>query len=512
MDKNLVISPAPHIFSTNTTQKVMLNVIIALLPTLVASGIIFGFQAIFLTLVTVASCVGFEHLYTCIMKKPSSVDDLSAVVTGILLAFNLPSTLPWYMAIIGAFVAIVIVKMIFGGLGYNFANPAIVSRLVLTVSFTSAMTAWTFPENGISALATATPLGADLFGGSQTMLTLFLGNHGGVLGETCAVTLILGGLYLIFTKTISAIIPASYIGTVAVLSVLAGENALMQVLSGGLLLGAFFMATDYVTSPFTRKGKLVFGICLGIITCGIRFFANSAEGVAFSILIMNLFVPYINDLTRQKVLGCKKPKKVKKAKAVKETVVEEITEQTEPVEKVNFLKANFDTVVKPIIVMVCICVVISLALGATNLVTTPIIEETNRKIANEGRFALIPEAEDFTEVTSDVENIVDIYTSTNEVGTVITSIGKGYGGPITVMVALDNDGKVVAVNVMSHTETPGKGEVIEEPSFTDQFIGNDNDTFNASEIDAVAGSTVSSKAVISAVDTAISAYATEVAK
>ncbi|MEG2054308.1 MAG: RnfABCDGE type electron transport complex subunit D [Oscillospiraceae bacterium] len=322
LDNNLLVTASPHILAKASTQKIMGNVIIALLPTVVASGLIFGARAIALVAITVAACVGFEFLYTMVMKKPSTVGDLSAVVTGILLAFNLPPTLPLYMAIIGAFVAIVIVKMLFGGLGFNFANPAIVARIVLAVSFTSAMTSYIFPANGIDALAGATPMAAELFGGNKTLFVLLLGNHGGVLGETCAITLILGGLYLIFTKTISAVIPVAYIGTVAVLSMIFGQNALMQILSGGLLLGAIFMATDYVTSPFTFNGRLIFGIGLGVITCGIRFFATSPEGVSFAILIMNLLVPYINDFTRQKVLGAKKRQKVLAEKKPKKVLAE----------------------------------------------------------------------------------------------------------------------------------------------------------------------------------------------
>lgn len=328
MSKILNVSTAPHITSKATTAKLMGNVIIALLPTVIASGIIFGMNAIMLILITVAACIGFEFLYCLIAKKPNSVGDLSAVVTGILLAFNLPSTLPWYMAIIGAFVAIVIVKQMFGGIGYNFANPAIVARIVLAVSFTAQMTNWVYPDNGIDALASATPLAATLYGGNKTLITLLIGNHAGVLGETCAITLILGGVYLIATKTISAMIPLSYIGTVAVISMLAGENALMQILSGGLLLGAFFMATDYVTSPFTLKGKLVFGIGLGIITCAIRFWANSAEGVSYAILIMNLLVPYINVLCRQKPLGLKHtPSEPQKAKFVQQKIDEKLNKK-----------------------------------------------------------------------------------------------------------------------------------------------------------------------------------------
>ena len=205
---------------------------------------------------------------------------------------------------------IVIVKQLFGGLGYNFANPAIVGRIAMAMGFAGAMSSYPHPE-GLDALASATPLAVADQLGSESYVTLLLGNHGGVLGETCAITLLAGGLYLIWTKVISPTIPVTYLATVAVLSLVAGRDPVVQLLSGGLILGAFFMATDYVTSPTTTKGKLVFGIGLGVITCAIRFLGTMAEGVSFSILLMNLVVPYIEELTRQDRLGIAKVKKNK---------------------------------------------------------------------------------------------------------------------------------------------------------------------------------------------------------
>ena len=301
---HLAVSPNPHIRSGATTQKIMLTVVISLLPALVASVIIFGFRALLLTAVTVVSAVLFEYFWCMIRHQPSSVSDCSAIVTGLLLAFNLPATLPLWMAVVGSFVAIVITKELFGGIGRNFANPAIVGRMVLAVSFTGRMTNYAFPAtlSGVDALSSATPLAV---AGSVKLpyLDLFLGIHGGVLGETCALALLIGGIFLIATRTIKATIPVTYLATVAVISLLTGHDVLVQLLSGGLLLGAFFMATDYTTSPYTAKGQIVYGLGLGIITCGIRFWGNMAEGVSYSILIMNLLVPYINVLTRNRPLG-----------------------------------------------------------------------------------------------------------------------------------------------------------------------------------------------------------------
>ena len=309
MANKLIVTAAPHITSADSTQKIMQRVCLALVPTLIVSIIWFGINALILTAVTVAACVLFEMGYCKLMGKENPTGDFSAVVTGMLLAFNMPATLPWWMAIVGAFIAIVIVKQLFGGLGYNFANPAIVARIALAVGFAGRMASYPLPANGIDALASATPLAVASEVGSAGYVTLLIGQHGGVLGETCAIALIVGGLYLIVTKVISPMIPVSYLATVAVLSFAFGMDPIVQLLSGGVLLGAFFMATDYVTSPTTEKGKLIFGIGLGVITMLIRAFGTMNEGVSFAILLMNLLVPYIDVLTRQDKLGIAKVKK-----------------------------------------------------------------------------------------------------------------------------------------------------------------------------------------------------------
>ena len=311
MDDRLIVTASPHIRDNATTRGLMGNVLIALVPSIVASGLIFGMRAILLTAVTTLACVVFEYLYCKLMHKPNPVGDLSACVTGVILALNMPVSMPLWIAIVGALVAIVIIKQLFGGLGYNFANPAIVGRIALAMGFASKMASYPKPASAIDAFASATPLAAQgaVQGGAQTYLTLLMGTHGGVLGETCALTILIGGIYLIATKVISPIIPVTYLGTVAVLSLVAGKDPIYQLLSGGLMLGAFFMATDYVTSPTTNKGKIVFGLGLGIVTCAIRFLGTMNEGVSFAILLMNLLVPYIDVLTRQDLLGVAKVKK-----------------------------------------------------------------------------------------------------------------------------------------------------------------------------------------------------------
>ena len=316
----LQVSASPHMLSAVTTRKIMLGVIAALLPTLVASAIIFGWQVLLLTGVTVAACVGFEALYCVVMKKKVPVGDFSAVVTGLILAFNLPPRFPLWMAIIGAFFAIVVVKQLFGGLGFNFANPALVGRMVLHLSFTGQMINYPPPvAPGVDAVAGATPLLAAQTG-SVPLMDLLLGTHGGTLGETCAITLLLGGLFLVFSKIISPIIPLFYIGGTYLFKFLldltaggaVGEvavSSLAYILSGGLLLGAIFMATDYATSPFTKSGRMVYGILLAVLTVALRQWSNMLEGVSYALLIMNLLVPYLNVLCRQRPLGVKRRKK-----------------------------------------------------------------------------------------------------------------------------------------------------------------------------------------------------------
>ena len=309
MANKLIVNAAPHITGADSTQKIMGRVCLALVPTLIASILIFGVGSLILTAVTVAACVFFEWAYCKLMGREVPVADFSAVVTGLLLAFNLPATLPPWMAIVGAFIAIVIIKQLFGGLGYNFANPAIVGRIALAVGFGAKMAAYPLPDNGVDALTSATPLAVAGELGSADYLTLLLGNHGGVLGETCAICILIGGIYLIATKVISPVLPVTYLATVAVLSLCFGMDPIVQLLSGGLMLGAFFMATDYVTSPTTDKGKVVAGLFLGLVTMLIRRFGNMNEGVSFAILLMNLITPYIEVNTRQDRLGIAKKKK-----------------------------------------------------------------------------------------------------------------------------------------------------------------------------------------------------------
>jgi len=297
----LVLRPAPQISSAVTTHIIMRDVLVALVPATLAALAFFGLHAALVIATSVGSCVGFEYLWCRLRKTENTIGDLSAAVTGLLLAFNVPSTLPLYMVVIGAFVAIIMTKELFGGIGRNFANPAIVGRIFLAVAFPVAMTTFVPATPLISfgpavdTMSSATPLAPTA--PPTTLMQLFIGQHAGVLGETSAVALLLGMVFLLYRPVITWHIPTAYIGTVALLSLLTGRDPLVQVLSGGLMLGAIYMATDYSTCPATKRGKFVFGIGCGLITCLIRFFGNLNEGVAFSILFMNLLVPYIDQLT-----------------------------------------------------------------------------------------------------------------------------------------------------------------------------------------------------------------------
>ena len=314
MANKLIVTAAPHITSADSTQKIMQRVCLALVPTLIVSVLWYGISALILTAVTVAACVLFEMGYCKLVGRENPTGDFSAVVTGMLLAFNMPAGLPWWMAIVGSFVAIVVVKQLFGGMGYNFANPAIVGRIAMALGYTGAMTTYVFPNNGIDALASATPLAVASEVGSAGYLTLLIGKHGGVLGETCAITILLGGIYLIWTKVISPVIPVTYLATAAVLSICFGMDPIYQLLSGGIMLGAFFMATDYATSPVTKKGQLIFGIGCGLLTVLIRYFGSYNEGVCYSIMVMNLLVPLIDKYTKPTRFGVVKSDKKEAAK------------------------------------------------------------------------------------------------------------------------------------------------------------------------------------------------------
>ena len=291
---------SPHIHSRKSTSGVMRDVLIALLPATVAGAVIFGVSALIPVLLCIVCCVGFEAIFNVITKKTQTVGDLSSAVTGLLLGLNLPANIPLWQCVVGSLFAIVVVKCLFGGIGCNLVNRAITARVFMLVAFESMAIA-AFP---VDTVAGATPLSS---GETPDLLTAFLGNYGGSIGETCTAALLLGGIYLIVRRVITWHIPVCYIGTVFVFSLfMTGFDvvtALSLTMVGGLFIGAIFMATDYVTSPFTPWGKVIFAVGAGLLTCLIRYFGMYPEGVSFAILLMNILTPYINRWTRNKVFA-----------------------------------------------------------------------------------------------------------------------------------------------------------------------------------------------------------------
>ncbi|MBQ3527240.1 MAG: RnfABCDGE type electron transport complex subunit D [Clostridia bacterium] len=311
----LKVSVSPHIRCGETTTGIMLDVIIAMIPAFAAAIYFFGVRALYITSICVLTCVLGELAFQLIAKREVTINDLSAVVTGMLLAFNLPVTIPEWQAIIGSLVAIVVVKQLFGGIGYNFANPAATARVMMLISFSGTLTHWTEPHNP-DLLASATPLSMIKEGDHEALPSLFsmiIGDRAGSMGETCAVALIIGFVYLLLRRVVTWHTTVVYIVTVFAFSYLAMgfdlELAIYQIFAGGLLLGAIFMATDYATTPPTPLGKVIFGFGCGIITVAVRLWGSNPEGVSFAILFMNILTPYISRLTARRVVGAKKPEK-----------------------------------------------------------------------------------------------------------------------------------------------------------------------------------------------------------
>lgn len=304
MSNQVKLSVSPHIHSGNSTSRIMLDVLIALLPTTVAGAIIFGVRSLLVVAACVISCVGFELLFNLIVKKKQTVGDLSAAVTGLLLALNLPSTVPIWQCVVGSLFAIVVVKCLFGGIGCNIVNPAITARVFMLIAFGSMAKAGV--PTIVDTVSSATPLSAEAGAKLPSILDLLLGLRGGAIGEVCVIALVVGLVYLLARRVITWHIPVTFIGTVFVASFfMEGMDALMALtmtLSGGLFLGAIFMATDYVTSPSTSWGKVIFGVGAGLITFLIRYFGIYPEGVSFAILLMNIVTPYIDSWTKHKIL------------------------------------------------------------------------------------------------------------------------------------------------------------------------------------------------------------------
>ena len=507
----LNVSASPHVRDKKTTTSIMLDVIIALLPATIVGIINFKLDALIIILLCIATCVFTEGIFQKIAKRKYTMTDLSAVVTGLLLALNLPSTVPFYIPILGSVFAILVVKQFFGGIGQNFMNPALAARCFLVISFTGKMTDFTY-----DAVSGPTPLALLKSGESVDILDMFLGTTAGTIGETSALALLIGGIYLLIRGTISYRIPFFYIATVAVYAAIYSVTSLGgfsleyiagHLFGGGLMIGAIFMATDYVTSPVTPKGQIVFGIFLGLLTATFRIFGGSAEGVSYAIILGNLLVPMIEKFTMPKPFGPSKKEKAQKETKEKNEVIP------------NTIKLFLITLVSGAL------------LGLVYVVTEKPISEQNKKKQQEAYKSVFEVAESFEELAgfekeeagkiletggfkgSDISGVVIAKDSNGEMlGYVVTAVShEGYGGDIEFSVGITKDGTVNGIEFLSIGETAGLGMNATKDEFKSQFTGKQVSAFVSTkngakaenEIDALTGATITTNAVTGTVNAAI---------
>ncbi len=529
------ISASPHIRKGPTTTGIMADVLIALVPAAAMGIYNFGYRAALMILICITGCMVFEYLSGLLLRRPgNTVRDLSAAVTGMLLALNLPVDLPYWMALLGCLFGIVVVKQLFGGIGQNFMNPALAARCFLVMSFVGPMTHFTY-----DAVTTATPLyvlrtqGV----GNIDLWSMFIGKEAGTIGETSAAALLLGALYLLFRGVIRLTIPASYIGTFSLLILIYGLTEKMNaeelfrytvahVTSGGLILGACYMATDYTTSPITGKGRIVYGILLGLLTFFFRIFGSNTEGVSYAIIIGNLLVPMIEMVTKPKAFGHGYEKKsLSENRGFLPPLVTD--EEGKPVADRSEKKNS------PLRILISICLIALLAgglLGAVYALTKAPIEETANRKKQESYRAVMSEATDYIE-TDDLEKenamlekegfagvtleIRALAMKEDEpVGNIwVVTTHEGYAGDIRMAVGI-RDGRVTGVEMLSIGETAGLGlEARDNPDFTAQYVDKNADYFTVTknspqeedQIQAITGATITSGAVTNAVNAALAA-------
>ncbi|MBE5933225.1 MAG: RnfABCDGE type electron transport complex subunit D [Lachnospiraceae bacterium] len=542
-EMKLKISASPHVRSKSTTSDIMFDVIIALVPATAFGIYQFGFSAGILVAVCILTALLSEMLYQKAMHKKVTIGDYSAVVTGLLLALNLPPTLPWWMAMIGTIFAIIVVKQLFGGLGQNFMNPALAGRCFLVLSFGSYMT--NFVLDGVTQ---ATPLANLRNGLPVNVKDMFLGYTAGTIGETSALALLVGAAYLLIKRVISPKIPVIYIGTFAIcIAIYAATKdydvvdfTLAHLCGGGLMLGAWFMATDYVTSPITSSGKIVFGVVLGLLTFVLRIFGGTPEGVSYAIIISNLLVPLIEKITAPKSFGygadtTKEQKKAKKAeeKAEKKTVDEDKSNQImAETDDESKKPSKFDVkgFVNAIVVLSVIAVVMGAALAVVNNVTKEPIAKTKQEAKETASKKVFPTAAkiatsdtvDYTAInefvhsmypTVDIDELsVALDSSGALAGYVVTATSsEGYGGDVQIIMGISVDGTVQGLDFLTLNETVGFGLNAKEPEFTNQFVGKKVFPFeytktgatSDSQIDAISGATITTSAVVDAVNASV---------
>lgn len=560
---NLKISSSPHVRSKDTTSDLMFDVIIALIPATVFGIYKFGAHAGLLVAVCMLSAMLSELIYEKLVKKTVTVKDCSAILTGLLLALNLPPELPVWMAVIGSVFAIIVVKQLFGGLGQNFMNPALGARCFLLLSFSKQMTQFVY-----DGVTTATPL-AVMKAGAQPDMDIvgymFKGNIGGTIGETSVIALLIGAVYLLIKRVISPKIPLTYIGTFAVcIAIYAAvkdysvlEYTLAHLCGGGLMLGAWFMATDYVTSPITPWGKIIFGVMLGLLTFVLRIFGSGAEGVSYAIIISNLFVPLIERVTAPRAFGAGadlKPDSGKTAaneqrekqdgnkelnnKTAKSDSSDNNTNKTDANNETQNTKSKFDIkgIVKAVIVIFVITLVMGAALGAVYDITKKPILEANLKAKEEAYKEIYPDAANIVSIEEQSESITNEFlndtlhttgykdSTIDEfnlvadkdgklIGTIVIVTNKnGYGGDIQIAVGISlAENKITGISFLTLNETVGLGMKANEAEFKDQFkdvpLGEISYTKTGSDsanvIDAISGATITTSAVTDGVNSAV---------
>ncbi|MBR4769005.1 MAG: RnfABCDGE type electron transport complex subunit D [Lachnospiraceae bacterium] len=513
MSTALHISSGPHVRSSWTTARIMYTVCLALLPATVIGVIVHGLGALWVILSAVLSAVATEFIFDKLCKKPDTWKDGSAVVTGLVLALSLSADSPWYLVALGSVFAILVVKCAFGGLGKNFVNPALAARCFLLISFSNAMTKYT-----VDGVTTATPI-AELSAGKAVNITsMFLGTASGVIGGSI-VALLIGGLFLWALDIIHGQIWVSVIVSfVLFLGFFGGQGFDPKFLAahlcgGGVVLGAFFMATDYATSPVSRLGQTVYGVVIGVLGAMFRVFGTAADSFSYSIITANLLVPLIDHFIVSKPYAYRK-----RAVAIRNGEADR-----------TFLKR----IPRPVVVLTATALIAGLALSGIYMLTKETIEAGKQAKALEAYRKVVPGAETFEKVTTEEDGKKEVYgTSFGRVYINEAVIGKasdgsivghaisvtsaeGYDGDITVSVGLDGEGRITLISFTELHETPGKGMLAADPEFRGQFDGRLAESFKLlkdggstleNEIDGVSGATVTSKAIVNAVNAALDFY------
>ena len=539
---NLKISASPHVRSDATTADIMSDVMIALVPATAFGVYLFGMHAALLVLACVVSAVLAEFIYEKLFKLPVTIGDFSAVVTGLLLAMNLPPELPIWMGVLGSVFAIIVVKQLFGGLGKNFMNPALAARCFLLLSFGASMTRFVY-----DGVTTATPLALLKNGSSVNLKDMFLGFTGGTIGETSALALLIGAGYLLIKRVISPKIPLVYIGTFAIAMTIYAvvkdkdvvKFVLCEICGGGLMLGAWFMATDYVTSPITPVGKIIYGIILGLLTFVLRIFGNGAEGVSYAIIMSNILVPLIEMATKPKAFGegaelseeDKKKKKEDKKDEKKEADAKE--EAKSETQKDASDGKDIKGIFRAICAIMLITVIMGAILGTVYSVTKEPIEKAEEKAKQEAYKEVFPEADnivtigeenlDYKQVNDLIQSFGFTHDTIDEISyavdadknligfIVVVTNDNGYGGDIQMVVGMRTDTTITGLAFLVLDESPGLGMEADKDKFKSQFIGKHETRYEYSktgavvenQIDAISGATITTSAVTDGINAAV---------